>query len=130
MKARSLGLDASMVGGYGQDDKACCYAALRGILNVFIPRRTAICVLIDKEEVGFNGTTGMNSRLFDTFVSELLNKTGNNYPNALERTFSKSIVISADVDAAYNPNFPQTYEKNNVAKLNKGVTIVKYGGTV
>ncbi len=128
MKARSLGLDASMVGGYGQDDKACCYAALRGILNVFIPRRTAICVLIDKEEVGFNGTTGMNSRLFDTFVSELLNKTGNNYPNALERTFSKSIVISADVDAAYNPNFPQTYEKNNVAKLNKGVTIVKYGG--
>lgn len=128
MKARSLGLDGSMVAGYGQDDRACCYAALRGILNMFIPKKTAVCVLTDREEVGFNGNTGMYSRAFDTFIAEILNKTNSNYPNALERTFSKSKVISADVDAAYNPSFSSVHEKNNAAYLGKGMTIVKYTG--
>lgn len=127
-KARSLGLDYSMVSAYGQDDKVCCYAALRGILNVNMPKNTAVCVLTDKEEVGFNGVTGMYTRIFDTFVAELLDKCGQNKPNALDKTFSNSKALSADVDAGYNPNFPNAFEKYNTAHLGKGLTLVKYTG--
>jgi aspartyl aminopeptidase len=127
-KAKSLGLDYSMVGAYGQDDKVCCYGALRGILNVSNPKKTAVCVLTDKEEVGFNGVTGMCTMIFETFIHEMLDKKGENSPSALQRTFSKSKAISADVDAGYDPNYPSAFERNNTSFMGKGLTVVKYTG--
>ena len=127
-KARSTGLDYSMIAAYGQDDKVCCYAGLRALLNVELPRKTAVCVITDKEEVGFNGVTGMFTRVFDTFVMELLEKTGNTKMSALDRTFSNTKALSADVDAAYNPNFPSAFEKNNSAFFGRGMSLVKYTG--
>lgn len=127
-KARSTGLDYSMIAAYGQDDKVCCYAGLRALLNVELPRKTAVCVITDKEEVGFNGVTGMYTRIFDAFVIELLEKTGNTKMSALDRTFSNTKALSADVDAAYNPNFPSAFEKNNSAFFGKGMSLVKYTG--
>ena len=127
-KAKSLGLDYSMVGAYGQDDKVCCYTALRGILNVERPRKTAVCILTDKEEVGFNGVTGMCTMIFETFIHELLDKKGENSPSALQKVFSKSKAISADVDAGYDPNYPSAFEKNNTSFMGKGLTVVKYTG--
>jgi aspartyl aminopeptidase len=127
-KAKSLGLDYSMVGAYGQDDKVCCYGALRGILNVTNPKKTAVCILTDKEEVGFNGITGMCTMIFETFIHEMLDKKGENSPSALQRTFSKSKAISADVDAGYDPNYPTAFERNNTSYMGKGLTVVKYTG--
>ena len=128
-KAKSLGLDRSMVAGYGQDDKVCCYTALRGILDIGTPKNTAVCVLTDKEEIGFCGVTGMESRTFEYFVTELLNKSGQNKPNALEKTFHNSKVISADVDGAFEPNYPSAFDKLNSCFIGKGPTIVKYTGS-
>lgn len=127
-KARSMGFDASMVAAYGQDDKVCSYTALRGILNVTNPKKTAVCVLTDREEVGFIGVSGMESRIFETFVAEMLDKKGENAPNALEKTFSHSEALSADVDAAIDPNYPDVFDKSNNARLGLGVCMVKYGG--
>ena len=127
-KARSMGFDYSLVAGYGQDDKVCCYAALRAIIDTKSPKKTALCVITDKEEVGFNGVTGMYTRIFDTFALELLEKTGNTKAISLDRAFSNTQAISADVDAAYNPNFPNAFERNNTAYLNKGMSVVKYTG--
>ena len=127
-KAKSLGLDYSMIGAYGQDDKVCCYTALRGLLNVEMPKKTAVCILTDKEEVGFNGVTGMCTMLFETFIHELLDKKGENSPSALQKTFSKSKAISADVDAGYDPNYPSAFEKNNSSFMGRGLTVVKYTG--
>ena len=127
-KARSMGFDYSLVAGYGQDDKVCCYAALRAIIDTRNPKKTALCVITDKEEVGFNGVTGMYTRIFDTFALELLEKTGNTKAISLDRAFSNTQAISADVDAAYNPNFPNAFERNNTAYLNKGMSVVKYTG--
>lgn len=128
-KARSLGLDYSMVGAYGQDDKVCCYAALRGILNIENPKKTAVCVLTDKEEVGFNGVTGMCTLRFEDFIHEMLDKKGENTPSALQRTFTRSKAISADVDAGYDPNYPSAFERNNTSYIGKGITVVKYTGS-
>lgn len=127
-KAKSLGLDSSMIAGYGQDDKVCCYAALRGILDIGTPKNTAVCVLTDKEEIGFCGVTGMESKTFEYFVTELLNKAGQNKPNALEKVFHNSKVISADVDGAFDPTFPSAFDKSNSCFIGKGPTIVKYTG--
>lgn len=127
-KAKSLGLDCSMVASYGQDDKVCCYTALRGILDIGTPKNTAVCVLTDKEEIGFCGVTGMDSRTFEYFLTEMLNKAGQNKPNALEKLLHHSKVISADVDGAYDPTFPSAFDKSNSCLLGKGPTMVKYTG--
>ena len=127
-KAKSMGFDYSMVAGYGQDDKVCCYTSLRALLNVTKPKKTAVCVITDKEEVGFNGVTGMYTRIFDSFVLELLEKTGHTKMTSLDKTFSNTKALSADVDAAYNPNYPNAFEKNNSAFFGRGMTLVKYTG--
>ena len=127
-KARSLGFDGSMVAGYGQDDKVCCYTALRGILNITNPRKTAICILTDREEVGFIGNTGMETKILEKFIAEILDKTNQNRPNMLERVFSNLEVLSADVTASYDPTFPDVFEKKNSAELGKGICLSKYGG--
>ena len=127
-KAKSLGFDESMVAGYGQDDKVCAYVALQAILNTENPKKTAICILADKEEIGSMGNTGMESHVFDTFISELLNKTNTNRPNLLDKVFCNSKMLSADVDAGLDPIYASVSEKNNAAYLGMGVGLNKYTG--
>jgi len=127
-KAKSLGFDESMVAGYGQDDKVCAYASLQAILNIDTPRKTAVCILSDKEEVGSMGNTGMESHVFDMFVTELLFKTKQNSINAIDRVFCRSKMLSADVDAAYDPLYASVYEKTNAAFIGEGVGLNKYTG--
>ena len=126
--SRSMGLDNSMVAGYGQDDKVCVYTALTALLNVEKPKTTAVCIISDKEEIGSVGNTGMESHVFDTFVSELLNKLEINRPNLLDQVFCNSKMLSADVDAAYDPAYAGAYEKNNSAFLGRGIGMNKYTG--
>lgn len=127
-KSRSMGLDRSMVAGYGQDDKVCVYTSLRAILNIEKPKTTAVCIISDKEEIGSMGNTGMESHVFDTFVSEILNKLNVNRPNLLDQVFCNSKMLSADVDAAYDPIYSSAYEKNNSGYLGGGVGLNKYTG--
>lgn len=127
--AKSLGFDRSMVAGYGQDDRVCAYASLRAILNIEKPKTTAVCILSDKEEIGSMGNTGMESHMFDYFISELLNKTGENRPNLLEKVFCKSKMLSADVDAGLDPIYASVSEKNNAAFLGRGIGLNKYTGS-
>lgn len=127
-KARSLGFDYSMVGGYGQDDRVCAYASLRAILDVKNPKTTSICILSDKEEIGSMGNTGMESHVFDYFISELLNKKKENAPNMLEKVFCKSKMLSADVDAGLDPTFSDASERYNSAYLGHGIGLNKYTG--
>lgn len=126
--SRSLGFDRSMVAGYGQDDRVCAFTSLRAILNIEKPKNTAVCILSDKEEIGSMGNTGMESRVFDTFISELLNKTEENRPNLLEKVFCNSKMLSADVDAGLDPNYASVSEKNNSAYLGHGIGLNKYTG--
>lgn len=127
-KARSMGLDNSMVAAYGQDDKVCVYTSLTSILNLEKPKTTAVCIISDKEEIGSMGNTGMESHVFDTFVSEILNKLGVNRPNLLDQVFCNSKMLSADVDAAYDPIYAAAYEKNNAGYLGRGIGLNKYTG--
>jgi len=127
-KAKTLGLDRSMVAGYGQDDKVCAYTSLRAILNVYNPKKTAVCILSDKEEIGSMGNTGMESHVFDTFIAELLNKKNENKPNMLDKVFCNSRMLSADVDAGLDPIYVAVSEKNNASFLGHGIGLNKYTG--
>ena len=127
-KARSLGFDRSMVAGYGQDDRICAFTALRAILNVNNPKKTAVCILADKEEIGSMGNTGMESNVFDTFVAELLNKKAENRPNQLDKVFCNSKMLSADVDAGLDPIYASVSERNNASFLGHGIGLNKYTG--
>ena len=127
-KSRSVGFDESLIGGYGQDDKVCCYTSLRAIIETSNPVKTAVCILTDKEEIGFIGVTGMESHGFERFIIELLDKHGENAPGMIEKVFSNSKAISADVDAGFDPNYPSYYDIKNSCRLGHGVCICKYGG--
>ena len=126
--SRSMGLDRSMVAGYGQDDKVCVYASVRAILDIENPKTTAVCLISDKEEIGSMGNTGMESHVFDTFIAELLNRLGINRPNLLDSVFCNSKMLSADVDAAYDPTYASAFEKNNSGYLGRGIGLNKYTG--
>lgn len=129
MKCRSLGFDSSMVAGYGQDDKICVYTELTALVDMKkTPARTAVCIISDKEEIGSMGNTGMESHVFDTFVSELLNKLGINRPNLLDKVFCNSKMLSADVDAGVDPIYANVSEKNNASYLGRGIGLNKYTG--
>lgn len=127
-KARSLGFDESMVASYGQDDRVCAYTSLIAMMHLENVKNTAVCILSDKEEIGSMGNTGMESHMFDYFISELLNKTGENRPNLLEKVFCYSKMLSSDVDAGYDPIYASVSEKNNSAFLGRGVGLNKYTG--
>ena len=127
-EARSLGIDGSMIAAYGQDDKVCVYTATTAILEMEKPETTAICIISDKEEIGSMGNTGMESRVFDTFISELLNKGEGNQPNRLEKVFCHSKMLSADVDAGFDPIYAQVSEKNNASFIGRGIGMNKYTG--
>ena len=128
-KCRTLGFDESLIAGYGQDDKVCVYTSLRAILNVERPRRTAVCLFSDKEEIGSMGNTGMESHVFDTFIAELLNKTRINRPNLLDKVFCNSKMLSADVDAGADPLYISVSDTNNAGYLGKGISLNKYTGS-
>ena len=127
-RARSMGFDSSMVAAYGQDDKICVYTSLTAILDLKKPETTAVCIISDKEEIGSMGNTGMESHVFDTFVSQILNKLGINKPNLLDQVFCNSKMLSADVDAAYDPIYASVFEKNNSGYLGRGIGLNKYTG--
>ena len=128
-KARTLGLDESLISAYGQDDKVCVYTSLRAILNVENPERTAVCLFSDKEELGSMGHTGMESHVFDTFISELLNKVRINRPNLLDKVFCNSRMLSADVDAGVDPLYAQVSDMNNAGIIGEGISLNKYTGS-
>lgn len=128
-KARTLGLDESLIAGYGQDDKVCVYTSLRAILNIEKPKRTAVCLVSDKEEIGSMGNTGMESHVFDTFISELLNKSRVNRPNLLDKVFCNSKMLSADVDAGADPLYISVTDTYNAGYLGKGISLNKYTGS-
>ena len=128
-KARSLGFDMGLVAAYGQDDKVCSYTALTALMEVNEPQKTAVCILSDKEEIGSMGNTGMESHVFDYFISELLNKKGENRVNLLDKVFCYSKMLSSDVDAAFDPLYSNVSDKNNSGYLSKGLTLNKYTGS-
>ena len=127
-KARSLGFDGSMVAAYGQDDKVCAYTSLAAMMTLESVKNTAVCILSDKEEIGSMGNTGMESHMFDFFISEILNKLGVNKPNLLDKVFCFSKMLSADVDAGFDPIYGQVSDKLNAGFLGKGISLNKYTG--
>jgi len=123
--ACDIGLDRSLIGAYGQDDRVCAYAALKALLDLEeVPAKTAVCMLADKEEIGSDGVTGMQSAAFDTFMEDLCDAQG----VPLRACFEKSFCLSADVTAAFDPDYADVYEKRNSAWLNYGVGLCKYTG--
>ena len=127
-RARSLGLDGSMVAAYGQDDKVCAYTSLQAMMELKNVKNTAVCILSDKEEIGSMGNTGMESHMFDFFISEILNKLGVNRPNLLDKVYCFSKMLSSDVDAGYDPIYASVSDKNNAGFLGKGISLNKYTG--
>ena len=123
--ARDLGFDRSLIGAYGHDDRVCAYAELAAILQLDVPEKTAVCIFADKEEIGSEGVSGMQSEAFEHFMKTLCGM------QSVELTdcFANSFCISADVTAAYDPNFSDVYERRNAAYVNYGVGLCKYTGS-
>jgi aspartyl aminopeptidase len=128
-RARDYGLDRSMVIGYGQDDRVCAYASFEAQLEVANPTKTTVTILVDKEEIGSVGASGMQSKYFENTIAELLNLVGQYSSLKLRRTLSNSKMLSSDVTAGYDPNFPTVLDKYNAAYFNKGVVFNKYTGS-
>ncbi len=129
-KSRDVGIDRSMVGGYGQDDRVCAFTSFKAILDVENPNKTAVALFVDKEEIGSVGNTSMESKFFENTVSELINLMEENYSELIvKRALSNSWVLSADTLAGFDPNYPEVLDKKNSPPfIGKGVTIVKYTG--
>ena len=127
-KAKSSGFDGSMVAAYGQDDKVCAYTSFAAMMELENVKNTAVCILSDKEEIGSMGNTGMESHMFDFFISEILNKLGINRPNLLDKIFCFSKMLSSDVDAAFDPIYAAVSDKHNAGFLGKGISLNKYTG--
>jgi len=130
-KARDVGLDRSIIGAYGHDDRICAYPALMSILETKNPEYTAICYLTDKEEIGSVGNTGAESRALENFVADLCAMTtSGTYTDRLVRaSLDRSKMLSADVNAAVDPNYEGTHDKMNAGYLGKGVAIMKFSGS-
>lgn len=127
--ARDYGLDRSMVMGYGHDDRVCAYPSFRAMLDVEKGPKTMACLLVDKEEIGSVGATGMESRFFENCVAELLGLMGESQPELkLRRCLASSFALSSDVNAAYDPLHPAAYERKNASFFGKGLCISKFTG--
>ena len=126
--ARDYGFDRSMVMGYGHDDRVCAYPSFRAMLEVDTPEVTSVCLLVDKEEIGSVGAPGMQSRFFENAVAEVMELCGQYSELALRRALSNSQVLSSDVSAAFDPNYPSVSEKKNAAYFGKGLVFNKYTG--
>ncbi len=127
--ARDLGLDRGLILGYGHDDRVCSYPSYKAMLEVGTPKRTSCCLLVDKEEIGSVGATGMTSRFFENTVAEILELMGGYNDLKLRRCLKNSFMLSSDVSAGFDPLFPSVNEKKNSAFLGKGLCINKYTGS-
>lgn len=128
-EARDYGLDRSMIMGYGHDDRVCAFPSYKAILGIKKPEYTSVCLLVDKEEIGSVGATGMHSRFFEDCVAEIINLAGDYSDLAVRRAMRNSKVLSSDVSAGYDPNYPSVMEKKNSAYFGKGLVFNKYTGS-
>ena len=128
-KAKYLGLDSSMVLGYGQDDRICAFSSLEALLEGKTEKRTSVCILVDKEEIGSTGATGMDSRFFENATAEVLAAMGLTSSLSLRRTLKNSMMLSSDVNSAYDPLNTSLYDKKNSSYLSGGVVFNKYTGS-
>ncbi|MFL0252339.1 aminopeptidase [Clostridium neuense] len=128
-KARDYGFDKSMIMAYGQDDKICAYTSFEAMLEMKECDKTCVTLLVDKEEVGSIGATGMHSRFFENTVAEIMNLCGDYSELKVRRALANSKMLSSDVSAAFDPNFPSVMEKNNCAYFGKGIVFNKYTGS-
>ena len=126
--ARDLGFDRSMILGYGQDDRSCAYTSLVAQLDVKEVKRTSVCLLVDKEEIGSVGATGMRSRFFENTLAEVLELAGVHGELALRRCLRESDMLSSDVSAGYDPTFASAFEAKNASYLGRGLTFNKFTG--
>ena len=124
-KAREVGFDRSLIAAYGHDDRVCAYCELEAMFTIDVPNKTAVCILADKEEIGSVGLTGMKSHYFEHFIDGLCRGQGSNMHDCLANSFC----LSADVSNAFDPNFPEVSDRRNNAKVNYGVSIMKYTGS-
>ncbi len=127
-RARFAGFDKSIVLGYGHDDRVCAYASLRALLEVPAPKRTACMILVDKEEIGSVGATGMESKFFENTMAEILDRAGVYSELALRRCLAHSTMLSSDVSSAFDPAFASSFDKKNVARLGGGMVFNKFTG--
>lgn len=128
-EARDYGLDRSMIMGYGHDDRVCAYPSFMAMLDLQeAPERTSVCLLVDKEEVGSVGATGMQSRFFENMTAEVMHAAGQYSELALRRALANSKVLSSDVSAAFDPNYASVSDKKNAAYFGKGLVFNKYTG--
>ena len=128
-KAREAGFDRSMVLGYGQDDRVCAFPSYKSMLKVKKVKRTAVCILTDKEEIGSVGATGMQSQLFENVMAELLNLCDDYSEIKLKRMLANSNMLSSDVSSAFDPSYASSFDKKNVAYLGKGMVLCKFTGS-
>ncbi|MBQ1265154.1 MAG: aminopeptidase [Proteobacteria bacterium] len=126
--ARDYGFDRSMIMGYGHDDRSCAYPSFAAMLEIDTPKKTAVCLLVDKEEIGSVGPTGMRSRFFENMTAEVMHACGNYSELRLRRALQNSKVLSSDVSAAFDPNYPSVTEKKNAAYFGHGIVFNKYTG--
>ena len=127
--ARDYGLDRSMVMGYGQDDRICAFTSAKALFNTKSIDRTGVCILVDKEEIGSVGATGMHSVFFENIVAELMDKMGDYSELKVRRALANSHMLSSDVSAAYDPDFPSVMEKKNCAYMGRGMGFNKFTGS-
>lgn len=127
-RARECGLDRSMIMSYGQDDRVCAYTSLVAMLEVDKPEVTSCCLLVDKEEIGSVGATGMQSRFFENTVAELIALTGDYSELKLKRCMANSSMLSSDVNAAYDPLYASAFEKKNASYMGRGLVFSKFTG--
>ena len=127
-RARDYGLDRSMVMGYGHDDRVCAYTAFKALMDIENPDKTCVALMVDKEEIGSVGATGMTSRFFENTVAEIMNLVGDYNELKLRRCLANSKMLSGDVSAAVDPNYPSVTEPKNSAYMGKGMTFNKYTG--
>ena len=128
-KAREAGFDRSIILGYGQDDRVCAFSSLKGMLEIGRTDRTACCILVDKEEIGSVGATGMRSHFFENAVAEVMNLTGNYNELNLRRCLAKTCMLSSDVSSAFDPSYAASFDKKNVAYLGCGMVFNKFTGS-
>ena len=128
-RAREAGFDRSMILAYGQDDRVCAFTSLKAMLEIGQTTRTACCILVDKEEIGSVGATGMQSRFFENAVAEVMNLTGEYSELNLRRCLARSCMLSSDVSSAYDPSYAASFDKKNVAYLGNGMVFNKFTGS-
>ena len=127
-KAREAGFDRSMILSYGQDDRVCAFSSLKAMLEIEDVERTACCILVDKEEIGSVGATGMQSRFFENMVAEVMELAGEYSELNVRRCLASSCMLSSDVSSAFDPSFASSFDKKNVAYLGNGMVFNKFTG--